>query len=115
MTLELYNAPKESCGITTSGGTESIIMAMLAYREWGLKTKGITKPNIVMSHTAHAAFDKACHYFHIECRKVPQKNMRFDMKAYEKQIDKNTICLIASAPEFPFGNMDPIAEVAKLA
>lgn len=70
MTLDLYNGSKDTCGITTSGGTESIVMAMLAYREWGLKTKGITKPNIVMSHTAHAAFDKACFYFNIEMRKV---------------------------------------------
>ena len=62
-TLDLYHGDQNACGIVTSGGTESIILAMLAYREWAKKTKGITKPNIVMSETAHCAFDKACFYF----------------------------------------------------
>lgn len=48
MTLDLFNGTPECVGLTTSGGTESIIMAMLAYREWGRKEKGITKPNIVL-------------------------------------------------------------------
>ncbi len=70
--IDLFNGKKEdgACGLTTSGGTESIIMAVLAYREYFKKTKGITKPNLVMSHTAHAAFDKACFYLSIEMRKV---------------------------------------------
>ena len=49
MTLDLYNAPKDACGITTSGGTESILMAILAYREYAKKNKGVTSPNLVMS------------------------------------------------------------------
>jgi sphinganine-1-phosphate aldolase len=48
MTLELYNKPDGAVGITTSGGTESILQAILSYREWAFKEKGITKPNIVM-------------------------------------------------------------------
>lgn len=63
MVLELYHGTPSSCGLTTSGGTESILLAMMTYREWGLKVKGITKPNIVCSSTAHAAFDKACFCF----------------------------------------------------
>jgi sphinganine-1-phosphate aldolase len=81
MTIDLFNGPKDACGLTTSGGTESILLAMLAYREWG-RAKGITKPNIVANFTAHIAFDKACHYFDIELRKVPHKNFRCDLKAY---------------------------------
>jgi len=69
-TLNLYKGDKEACGLCTGGGTESICLAMLAYRERGLKVKGITKPNLVMSITAHPAHDKACHFFNIECRKV---------------------------------------------
>jgi sphinganine-1-phosphate aldolase len=62
MTLDLFHGDKNTCGLTTSGGTESILLSMLAYREWG-KQKGIIQPNIVTSVTAHAAFDKACFYF----------------------------------------------------
>lgn len=65
MTLNMFNAPQDACGLTTSGGTESILLAMLAYREWGRK-RGISNPNIVTSSTVHAAFDKACFYFGIE-------------------------------------------------
>jgi sphinganine-1-phosphate aldolase len=73
MTLDLFNGPQDSCGLCTSGGTESIMIAMLAYREWG-KKKGITKPNVIATISAHAAFDKACFYFGIELRKVPLKD-----------------------------------------
>jgi sphinganine-1-phosphate aldolase len=55
--------------LVTSGGTESIILALLAYREIAAE-RGVKTPNIVMSNTAHAAFDKACFYFGIELRKV---------------------------------------------
>ena len=63
MTVELFNGNQEACGVTTSGGSESIIMAMLAYREWAKSEKCITKPNIVAPQTAHAALAKACYYF----------------------------------------------------
>ena len=61
VTLEAFNGPQGSCGVTSSGGTESIFLAMLAYREQGRK-RGITTPNVVAPFTAHAAFDKACFY-----------------------------------------------------
>ena len=79
ITLDLFHGPEESCGLTTSGGTESILLAMLAYRQWG-RSKGITQPNVITSITAHAAFDKACHYFGIELRKVGlNKEFRADL------------------------------------
>jgi sphinganine-1-phosphate aldolase len=62
-TCNLYNGGPETCGIVTSGGTESIILAMLAYREKASKERGVTKPNIVMSETGHCAFDKAGFYY----------------------------------------------------
>ena len=70
MTLNLFNGPQDSCGLVTSGGTESIMVAMLAYREWGRK-KGIQNPNIVVSSTVHAGFDKSCFYLGMEIRKIP--------------------------------------------
>lgn len=69
-TIDLYNGTKEQCGITTSGGTESILTSILAHREWGRKDKGIVKPNMVMSETAHAAFNKGAFYFGVETRMV---------------------------------------------
>jgi sphinganine-1-phosphate aldolase len=67
MVCNLYSGDAESCGIATSGGTESIILACLAYREQG-RARGITAPNMVMPITAHAAFDKAGFYLGIEAR-----------------------------------------------
>jgi len=68
--LGLYKGLPESCGLLTSGGTESIILSVLAYREKAKAERGVKKPNIVVSHTVHAAFAKACFYFNIEYRIV---------------------------------------------
>ena len=115
-TLDLYNGGKDACGIVTSGGTESIILAMLAYREKAKAEKGITQPNIIMSETAHCAFDKGGHYFGLEVRKIPMtKDYRCDVKAIKRAIDSNTVCLVGSAPEYAFGNYEPIAELAAIA
>lgn len=115
MTLNLFNAPQDACGLTTSGGTESILIAMLAYREWG-RQKGITNPNIVAPVTAHAAFDKACFYLNMELRKVPlKKDLTADVDKMRANIDSNTICIVASAPEYPFGGYDPVPEIAAMA
>jgi len=69
-TLNLYNGDKDTCGILTSGGTESILLACLSYKVQAMKERGVTHPNIVCSETAHVAFDKAGFYFGIEVRKV---------------------------------------------
>jgi len=115
-TLDLYSGNNETCGIVTSGGTESIILAMLAYRERAKAEKGITNPNMVMSETAHCAFDKGGHYFGIEIRKVPMgKDFKCDVNAIKRAMDSNTVCLVASAPEYAFGNYEPVAEIAAIA
>lgn len=61
--LNLYHGDENSVGIVTSGGTESILLAMLSYREKALAERGVTRPNVVLPQTAHAAFDKAGFYF----------------------------------------------------
>lgn len=68
-----------------------------------------------MSLTAHAAFDKACFYFNIEMRKVALKNFKLDLNDIISEIDENTIALVASAPDFPYGNFDNIPEFSKIA
>lgn len=71
---------------------------------------------MVMSETAHCAFDKGGFYFGIEIRKVPMtKDYRCDVQAMLNVIDSNTICLVASAPEYAFGNYEPVAEIAEIA
>src|SRR3989338_603689 len=59
------------CGTVTSGGTESILLAMKTYRDWARETKGIRQPAMVVPSTAHAAFDKAAHYFGMKLVRVP--------------------------------------------
>lgn len=105
MTGELYNTGKDVYGVTTSGGTESIICAILAYRQYYLTNKGITKPNIIVPVTVHVAFDKACFYLGVECIKIPVCNKSFEVniRLVKKHINKNTICIVGSAPNYPHG------------
>lgn len=92
------------------------MLSLLAYREKGRAERGITKPNFVCSETAHCAFDKAAFYFGMEIRKVPvTKSFKADLKAMKRAIDSNTVCLVASCPEYAFGNYDPVEKIAALA
>lgn len=115
MCCNMYNGDKNTCGLISSGGTESIILAVMAARERA-KERGVTKPNMVMSNSAHAAFDKASFFLQVELRKVPvTKDQRCDFKAMKAQIDSNTILLVSSAPDYPYGNYDPAPQIAALA
>jgi hypothetical protein len=116
MTATLFHCPR-SCGAMTSGGTESIIMAVLAYKRWARATKGITNPNMVVPATAHAAFDKASQYLDVEIRKVSVDpiTMRAVPRRMRRKIDSNTITLVCSAVAFPHGTLDPVSEVASMA
>jgi sphinganine-1-phosphate aldolase len=68
----MFNGHKYgACGSLTSGGTESIILAIRAHKEWARDVKGITDPHIVLPYTAHCAFDKACEYFDIRMTHLP--------------------------------------------
>lgn len=104
------------CGTISSGGTESIMLAMKTYRDWARTEKDITKPELVLPVTAHVAFDKAGQYFNIRLKKIPlDSNYRADVTAARKAITKNTIALVGSAPGFPHGIIDPIVELSELA
>jgi len=104
------------CGCVTSGGTESILLAMKSYRDYARDKKGIRKPEMVVPVTAHAAFDKASQYFNIKMKHVPvDANYRAEIQAVKKAISRNTIAIVGSAPSFPHGAIDPIAEMSELA
>ncbi len=119
MTAHMLGADKTSDGIVgtiSSGGTESILLAMKTYRDWARATKGITQPEIIAPTTAHAAFDKAGEYFGIKVIRIPVgADFRADVAATEKAITPNTIALVGSAPPFPHGLVDPITELSELA
>jgi len=116
MTARLLNAPSGACGTVTSGGTESILLAMKTYRDWARATKGITAPEMIAPTTAHAAFDKAAQYFNITMHRIPVgDDFRADVAAMRDAITPNTIVMIGSAPPFPHGIVDPIEELSELA
>jgi len=110
------NAPDGAAGVLTTGGTESLLMAVKAAREFGRRTRDEHTPNIVMPTSAHAALEKGCHYFGVESRRVDVgPDWRADVDAMEAAIDEHTVMLVASAPQYPQGVVDPVAAIAALA
>ncbi|KAJ4710798.1 Glutamate decarboxylase/sphingosine phosphate lyase [Melia azedarach] len=104
------------CGNMTSGGTESILLAVKSSRDYMRHKKGITKPEMIIPESAHSAYDKAAQYFNIKLWRVPvNKEFCADVKAIRKRINRNTIMIVASAPGFPHGIIDPIEELGELA
>jgi glutamate/tyrosine decarboxylase-like PLP-dependent enzyme len=115
MTADLLGNP-DAAGNMTSGGTESILMAVKTARDWALAEKGITEPEMVIPLTAHPAFDKAAQYLGVKVAHTPlREDLRADVTAVSAAITANTILLVGSAPCYPFGTIDPIPEIASLA
>ena len=114
--LGARRAPDPVCGTLSSGGTESILLAMKTYRDQARKEKGIRRPEMVVPVTAHAAFDKAAAYFGIKMVKIPvDRDFRADVAAAARAINRRTVVVVGSAPSFPHGMMDPIAKLSELA
>ncbi|KAH9623593.1 hypothetical protein KSS87_008647 [Heliosperma pusillum] len=104
------------CGNMTSGGTESILLAVKSSRDYMRAKKGITNPEMIIPVSAHSAYDKAAQYFKIKLRRVPVDNkFQADVKAIRRCINKNTIMIVGSAPGFPHGIIDPIEELGQIA
>jgi sphinganine-1-phosphate aldolase len=104
-------------GTVTSGGTESILCAVAAYRDRARRERPwILRPQLVVPTTLHPAFDKAAHYMGVKLVKVPVRaDLRADVDAMAKAITWRTIGLVASAPQYPHGVVDPIEELGALA
>jgi sphinganine-1-phosphate aldolase len=109
---------RQVVGTVTSGGTESILLAMKAYRDrarTGARRR-VTRPEVVAPTTAHVAFDKAAQYFRIKLVRVPVgADYRADVGAMRRAVTRNTVALVGSAPSFPHGVVDPIEELAAVA
>lgn len=118
MGLDLFQAPAGAQGFMTTGGTESIVLAVQAARNFARLKRGCSshRGNLVMPETAHPAFDKAARLMDLEVRRVPAgPDYRADVAALGRSLDGDTILLVGSAPCFPFGVIDPIAEISELA
>ena len=113
--VQLFNGGEDACGLTTNGGTMSILNAVFSYVNRGRKL-GIKNPELIISITAHCAFEKACELFGVKCIKIPldKKTYQINLNLVEKNISKNTICLVGSFPNFPHCLTDDIEKLSKL-
>ena len=107
----------EAIGNMTSGGTESILMAVKAARDWAREERPhVTAPELVLPVTAHPAFDKAAHYLGLKTVHVPlREDLRVDVEEARTAMTDNTILVVGSAPCYPYGVVDPIPELAAMA
>jgi glutamate/tyrosine decarboxylase-like PLP-dependent enzyme len=102
-------------GYLTSGGTESLLQAVKTARDVG-RERGIARPGVVCGESAHAAFTKAADYFDVDLVRVPvDAGFRTSAAALEAACTDDTIMVVASAPTYPHGVIDPVADIAALA
>jgi glutamate/tyrosine decarboxylase-like PLP-dependent enzyme len=116
--LGLFHAPAGASGSFTSGGTESIILAVKGARDLAQASRlgANERGEILMPRTAHPAFDKAAHLLGLEPVRVEiGPDLRASLPAIQQAISKRTIMMVASAPSLPFGLIDPVDEMAELA
>ncbi len=104
-----------AAGSLTTGGTESILMALKTAREWG-RARGIARPRVLAPLSAHPAFHKAAHYLDVELATIPLgADFRADVASARSLLDERTVLVVGSAPSYPQGVVDPIEELAALA
>ena len=116
MTAGLLHAGDDAGGAMTSGGTESILLAVLSARERAKAERGVERPNMVVPFSAHPAFAKAAKVLGLELRQVPlDADHRASVSEAEARIDDQTALVVGSAPNYPFGTVDPIPELSALA
>lgn len=117
MVADLLHAGEGYAGNLTTGGSESILVAVKTERDWARKHKpGIREPEIIAPVTIHPAFCKAADLTGVKARYAPLiDDKRVDVAEVERLINRNTIAITASAPCFPYGVIDPVEELAALA
>ena len=104
-------------GTFTSGGTESILLAVKTARDHARAVRGVTAPQLVLPSTAHAAFHKAAHYLGVETVVVPVDPGTFEAVVSEvaAALTERTVLVVASAPSYAHGVQDPVAGIAAAA
>ena len=118
---QLHTGDYAYCGTTSSGGTESILLACLSARNFFLKRHLVTPtqlPQLIIPETAHAAFYKAAEYFHMELVVVPvraEMGYRVDARDVARCVTSKTAMIVGSAPNFPHGIVDDIQGLSRIA
>ena len=117
MVLDILGAPEGAHCCLTTGGTESILLAMKTARDWAAAERPEkTKPEILLPYSAHPAFNKAAALMGLKAVRVTQgPDWRADVGAMARAITPNTIAIVGSSPSWPHGLIDPIPEIAALA
>ncbi|GHO97108.1 aspartate aminotransferase family protein [Reticulibacter mediterranei] len=118
MIADLLHGDADVVGNCTSGGTESIMLAVKAVRDSArVQRPHSTSPEIVLPQTAHPAFHKAAHYLGLKTvvTGFDPQSFRADPAAIERAITPNTIMIVASAPNYSHGVIEPIATIAEIA
>lgn len=107
---------ESDCGAVTAGGTASIFCAVHVARDHARQERGIAEPQVLAPFTAHPAFAKACDYLDVELVSAPVgDDGRVDVAAMARLVGERTAMVVASAPNYPFGVIDPVVDVAALA
>jgi sphinganine-1-phosphate aldolase len=111
---DLLDGPPSVVGSVTSGGTESILLAVQTARD---SRPELPRPKMVLPTSAHAAFHKAAHYFRVEpiFVDVDPHTCRADPVAMQEAMTADTILVAASAPSYAHGVVDPVVEIATAA
>ncbi len=115
-TADILHGTEDVCGVVTSGGTESCLMAVKTYRDMARDQRRVKKPEMIICETAHVAWFKASEYFGVKIRLVPLlEDLTPDLKKLKKMINRNTVMILGSAPEYPHGTIDPIEAMGEIA
>lgn len=116
MAISLLGGDQHAAGTVTSGGTESLLMAVKTARDWARAERPhITQPEMILPISAHPAFEKAAHYFGVKAVRTPLRtDFRADVEAVRQAVNANTILIAGSAPAYPHGVVDPIRELAAI-
>jgi sphinganine-1-phosphate aldolase len=115
-TAELLHGGPDTCGVVTSGGTESCLLAVKTYRDLARATRGVRRPEMIVPTTAHVAWFKASEYFGVKLRRLPlDDRLHADVSRLDAVINRNTVMVLGSAPEYPHGSIDPIEAMGAIA
>jgi sphinganine-1-phosphate aldolase len=114
--LGLLGGGTDAAGSFTSGGTESIILAMKSARTWSRSARRVSEPNVILPDSAHPAYDKAAELLGLQTKRISiGLDYRADLAAVEASIDDNTMAIVASAPSLPFGTIDAVERMGQMA
>lgn len=117
MAATMLHGDKDVVGTMTSGGTESCLLAVKTYRDLArAKRPWLRKPEMIVPESIHMAFEKGAEYFGVKPVRVPvDRNYQVNLDILRKRVNRNTILIVGSAPCYPYGVIDPIEELGKIA